>query len=383
MMQSRINMFIIVFVVSLISVGFAKQETVSDANEVLSFPYVAQITGDDVYIRSGPGTQYYRCGKLNKTDRVKVVGSQFSWSRIVPPKGSFSWIFKEYVKADAENPTIGIVTGDRVRVYAGSPHLEPIHSKTLQLQFDKGDKVRLLDEEKGDYYKIAPPKSAYLWVSTRYTRPIGKTEHVDMETEQAQIPDVEEIVVTPASIVGDSQFLIEYYHLEKQIKAERKKPFDKQNYEAIKQRLSVVANSKAAGNAGRYAKFALKQVESFAMALTVTKDLELQDQKLRKVNEGIEKVRKAKIAEIPDLGKFTVIGKLETSILYSPDSEQPHYRIINDSGKTLCYVVATGDAAKLDLSKFASRKVGLIGKIKLHIQTRSALVEFTEITKLP
>jgi len=376
-------MFIMVFMVSLVSVGFAEQETVSDANEVLSFPYVAQITGDDVYIRSGPGTQYYRCGKLNKTDRVKVVGSQFSWSRIVPPKGSFSWIFKEYVKVDAENPTIGIVTGDRVRIYAGSPYLEPIHSKTLQLQFDKGDKVRLLDEEKGDYYKITPPKSAYLWVSTRYIMPIGKAGHIDVEAEQYQIPDIEEIVVTPAPIVGDSQFLKEYYRIEKQIKKERKKAFNKQNYEAMKKALFVVANSKDAGKADRYAKFALKQVKSFEMALTVTKDLELQDQKLRKVNEGIEKARKVQIAGIPDLGKFAVIGNFETSILYSPDSEQPHFRIINDSGKTLCYVTAAGNAVKLDLSKFAGRKVGLIGKIKPHIQTRSALVEFSEITKLP
>ena len=64
-----------------------------DANDVNmpSFPYVAEITGNDVRIRSGPGTNFYDCGKLYKGDRVEVVSTQLGWSRIVPPADSFSW----------------------------------------------------------------------------------------------------------------------------------------------------------------------------------------------------------------------------------------------------------------------------------------------------
>jgi SH3-like domain-containing protein len=58
----------------------------------LPVPYIAEITGNDVNIRSGPGTNYYRCGKLNKDDKVEVLSAQLGWSRIVPPPGSFSWI---------------------------------------------------------------------------------------------------------------------------------------------------------------------------------------------------------------------------------------------------------------------------------------------------
>ena len=78
-MLSRTNLFIIFFVLSTLAIGFAEQ---GDANEVLSFPYVAQITGDDVYVRSGPGTQHYSCGKLNKAARVKVVSRRSGWSRV-------------------------------------------------------------------------------------------------------------------------------------------------------------------------------------------------------------------------------------------------------------------------------------------------------------
>ena len=92
------------------------------------FPYFAEITGNDVYIRSGPGTNYYRCGKLKKSDIVKIVSAKNVWSRILPSQESFSWISKQYVTIDMDNPDMGIVTGDEVRVYAGSQYFEPIHS---------------------------------------------------------------------------------------------------------------------------------------------------------------------------------------------------------------------------------------------------------------
>ena len=120
----------------MISTGicFAQEGAISaeDVNEPVfpPFPYIAQITADNVNIRSGPGTNYYSCGKLYNANRAKVVARKFSWSQIVPPKGSFSWISKQYVEIDPNEPGSGIVTGDNVRVYAGSAHLKPIHSRT-------------------------------------------------------------------------------------------------------------------------------------------------------------------------------------------------------------------------------------------------------------
>jgi uncharacterized protein YgiM (DUF1202 family) len=185
-MQSHtkfINLFIIlVCLISSASVGFAQQPSASpqesvsttdaEANEP-SFPYIAEITEDNVNIRSGPGTNYYHCGKLNTGDRVKVVASKHSWSHIVPPDGSFSWISKQYISIEPNNPRIGVVTGEAVRVYAGSDFLKPMHSTTEQLELNKGDKVELMGEEMDDYYKIVPPTGAYLWVLTQYTKPLG------------------------------------------------------------------------------------------------------------------------------------------------------------------------------------------------------------------
>ena len=127
-MQSYTKLFIIVAIACLASTGFAQVTAAAGAPDEagdLTFPHFAEITGDNVYVRSGPGTNFYHCGKLNTGDKVKVVGKHFSWSRVVPPAGSFSWISMQYVTIDPANPKVGNVAGDRVRVYAGSDFVKP------------------------------------------------------------------------------------------------------------------------------------------------------------------------------------------------------------------------------------------------------------------
>lgn len=398
---------VVICLVSLASIGFAQkavasdEESVSGSNsdekEVTSFPYFAEITADSVNIRSGPGTNYYSCGKLNKADRVKVVGHRFSWSCIVSPQGCFSWISKQYVEVDKNDSGIGIVTGDGVRVYAGSEELKPMHSTTQHFKLNKGDKVKLLGQEKDDYYKIAPPAGAYLWVSTKYTKSLGSAVKVaptivepepevkvKPETTPAIEPEekAEVPAVVPTKIGVESQKLKEYYALKEQIKAERAKPIGRQNYTDIKKALLEIANNKESGKAARYCEFALKQVKRFELAQEVNKALRSQDTQLQKVQEKIEKAHTARLAQVQDLGRFVAIGRFQVSSVYGPEAERRHYLIVDDSGKIICYALPVGSAANMDLSKFTGRKVGLVGTIKPHPQTSGALVRFIDIAKI-
>ena len=378
-------LFILVCLTSLISVGFAQVGTVSaDSGETssLSFPYIAEITGDDVHIRSGAGTNHYSCGKLNKNEKVKVVGSKFSWSRIVPPAGSFSWISKQYVKIDPNNPTIGIVTGNDVRIYAGSGYQEPIHSTAVQTKFNTGEQVRLLGEEKDDYYKIVPPASAYLWVLSEYTKPLGPVGQVQL-TESPEAPAaVEAAAVVPASGSVESDKIREYYVLEEQVKAQLSKPISRQDYTAIKKALVDIAGDKEAGKAVRYCEFTIKQIERFELASEVDKAVRLQDAQLQQVKDRIEKACMMKLAEIPQLGSFIAIGLFEVSNIYGSEPGLLYHRLIDNSGKIVCYTIPGDSAVKMDLNRFVGKKVGLVGTIQPHPQAGGALVKFTEITEL-
>ncbi|UCG47026.1 MAG: hypothetical protein JSU94_16190 [Phycisphaerales bacterium] len=362
---------------------------VRDANALVveTFPYSAEITGDNVYIRSGPGTNYYTCGKLNKGDKVAVVSARPPWSRIVPPAGSFSWISMQYVSIDPDNPGTGIVTGDNVRVYAGSDFVRPIHSTTLQGKLGGGDKVKLLGEQKENYYKISPPSFAYLWVSTeftkRYVAPVRTTDVTPPVKVAEPNEEPNDVAVVPVPKVSvETEKLKEYYELEKKFQAERAKPLDVQDYKSLKTSLLEIAGNKEAGKAARYSEFVLKQVERIELALAVSKQVKLQNAELQKARERIEKARIARLAAIENMGRFAVIGQLQSSTVFGQDAALKFYRILDESGKTVCYARAVDQGLAVDLSKLIGRKVGLVGTIHAYPQTGGALVRFTRVEEL-
>jgi len=401
-MQSYKKFFVIIILTSLVSIGFAQTTTSSSgAAGTLPFPYMAEITGDNVYVRSGPGTNFYDCSKLNTGDKIKVIGKQFSWARIVPPQGSFSWISIQYVSIDPANPTVGTVTGDRVRVYAGSDHVEPLHSTYLQGKLDRGDKVKLLGEQKDDYYKIAPLSFAYLWVSTKFTKPLPNqpvvtptpvikppvakpvtvkpTEVKPTTVQPTTVPkEVPKEVVPPPVPDTPETLLAKYRALQKQVEAERTKPKGKQNYNEIKKALMEIAENKTASKAALYAKAVIKQVKGLELALVVDKEVRLQDEQLKSIRERIAKTRAAKLEKLKDLDNFAVVGKLKNFMTYGPGN----YRIVDESGKTVCYALPSGPISQIGLSKLIDKKVGLIGTIEPHRPTKSALIRFTKIVEI-
>lgn len=387
------NLFIFVILASLVSIGLAQQSGSSKEVDTSSFPYTAEITGNDVLVRSGPGTNFYRCGKLNTGDKVKVVDKQFSWSRIVPPVGSFSWISMQYVTINPTDPSVGTVTGDNVRVYAGSDYVKPHHSTSLQGKLSKGEKVKLTGEQLDDYYKIAAPPFAYLWVSTKFTKPapepvkappvvttppaVTTPSPVEPKVEPNEPDDANATTVVVPVPVAPKSPLERYRELKEQVKAEHDKPADQQDYTDLKKALLEIANDKEAGNAARFSQFVVRQIEGYELALAVVKEVQLQNEQLDKIRAGINKARTTRLAEVKTMGKFAIVGEFQTYLTYGPGN----YRIVDEAGKMVCYALPTGTASKMNLSGFVGQKVGLVGTIEPHLPTKKALVRFTEIVK--
>lgn len=343
--------------------------------------YVAEVTGNDVFIRSGPGTQFYQCGKLYAGDRVQVVKSQQGWSAIIPPAGCFSWISMQYVSINLQNPTMGVVTGDNVGVYTGSDTEEAKYSTSKQAVLSRGQTVKLLGEEKDDYYKIFPPQGACLWVSSQFLQSVEKP--------LVKTPALAESAVKPTTVKkpGDPNGtpvtgLDLYYALVDKVNAEHKKPLAEQNYTDLKKKLAELAANKDGSRAARYADFTFKQVERYELAAKVGKELEQQNKQLLQTTEKIDEARTTKLAQVPDRSKFAVMGTLETSSVYTGTGQTRRYRVLDETGKTICYVTPTGQAVNADYSKLIGHKVGLVGKIEAHEATARAFIEFTEIVQL-
>ena len=138
--------------------------------------FVASITGDKVYVRSGPDQKYYEIGQLVKGDLVYVVGVNKGWYQILPPNGAFCMLAKEFVEPDNGGAT-GTVKGDYVNVHAGSAiykNADPY--AVLPPSLRKGTKVKILGAT-DKYYEIAPPEKAYFFVSAQYVKAAPGAEY--------------------------------------------------------------------------------------------------------------------------------------------------------------------------------------------------------------
>ncbi len=404
----------------LTSIGFAQQATApaqppvapADANSIQApaLPYIAEITSNDVYVRSGPGQNYYFCGKLTRGDKIRVVSVKYSWSQIVPPQGSFSWISKQYVQVDPENKMMGTVVGDAVRVWAGSDAVAPANSASMQVKLDKDDKVSLLGEEKDNYYKIASPEGAYLWVSTDYTKPLTslvptsamgaatappaaqpqaelKTElkpAAKPATQPATTPAALAVspATAPATPPAVDESLKKYNALKEKVEAERAKPIDQQDYTELKKTLSEIAGDKQAGKVAGYAAFVLKQIDRYDLAKKIGQTIKEQDAQTAKTRQGIDQSRDSKLASFDDKSRFAIIGTLETSNILGSKPTIKYFRLVDNSGKTVAYAIPTGPAEILDFAQLLHKKVGLVGTIEPFVQTGGALVKFSEVVEM-
>ncbi|MFV2067088.1 MAG: SH3 domain-containing protein, partial [Pirellulales bacterium] len=131
-------------------------------------PYTAYVSADDVYVRSGPGSNYYPTDKLSTGAQVEVYRHDSGgWYAIRPPKNSFSWVSSRYVEP-TENG-LGRVTDQRAVARVGSRFSNV--RDVIQIRLDKGETVEILGERNvggQTWYKIAPPSGEFRWMSGRF-----------------------------------------------------------------------------------------------------------------------------------------------------------------------------------------------------------------------
>ena len=107
-----------------------------------TFPYKAYVTADDVYVRSGPGENYYPTDKLKAGAEVEVYRHDpGGWFAIRPPKDSFSWVSSRHLQLDGNN--LATVTDERVAARVGSRMSDA--RDVIQVRLHKGEVVEVLE----------------------------------------------------------------------------------------------------------------------------------------------------------------------------------------------------------------------------------------------
>lgn len=131
-------------------------------------PYTAYVNTDEVYVRSGPGKNYYPTLKLKRGDEVEVYRHDpGGWYAIRPPVGSFSWVSGEFIKPGADG--LGQVIGDRVVARVGTQFSDS--RDVIQVRLNRGEDIEIVEAKQFNpgpaaqtWYKIAPPSGEFRWI---------------------------------------------------------------------------------------------------------------------------------------------------------------------------------------------------------------------------
>ena len=392
----------------------------------VQYPFIAKVTASDVYVRSGKGTAYYHCGKVTLDDTLIVAEESFGWAKVIPPKGSYSWIHKDYIDIQKSNPSIGELKGDNVRVWAGSDYIEATRSSSMQTKLSTGDKVELLPDqpETGDYYKIKPPAGAYLWVNSGFLKYVGpvkleKPVTVPLKPEKLATPQMPpstetapptftnvdpnaaapaettkettetesagnaEKNKTPQPGADDSDAILQCRALADKIEQERKKPLNEQNYTDIRKAIEAIQANTKEEKTIAYAQILLGQIQRYELAISIVKTLKEQDESLTKAKEEIEKAHKEKLEKLPKETGFIYSGILKISHVYTQKSGQKRYLIQGSDGKILCYVVAASEKVNRQLEGLTGKKVGIQGTVSGDKKSLVTLVSASTVQALP
>lgn len=345
--------------------------------------YTGELSGNNVYVRSGPSTNYYPVTKLQAGDRVRVIGQEDNWLAIVPPEACYSLIADTYV--DAGDGVHGVVNGDNVRVRAGSL-LQPNQYYASQAKLSKGAVVDILGHagefgvDRQGYYKIVPPAGVKLWISGQYVERVPeallKLEAAGKEallTTESAAPAAKSRTDAPGTAGPEGPGLaavkarIKEYRarieqLDADLKAELAKPLLRRDLQPIIGRFTPLANQNIDEFTAVYAATRIAQIGDMIETIEAVV-------RVRQLGEQVKTDRKAALTARANIRPtaplieegFDAEGELRYSAIYDSPVGPQRFRLVDPSSavpRTIGYVEVPADS-DIDVTDYMGRFVGV------------------------
>ncbi len=142
-------------------------------------PFVAVVTADNVYVRSGPSVQSsYPFGKLDRTKVVRVLEESFGWSRVQTAGPAFADMTgfvaaDDRVQLSADGGSITATAVTELRAPNIGADSSPESSWKQIAKVDAGTTLAALnriDGERGSVWRVKLPDNAEGWINSNFLR---------------------------------------------------------------------------------------------------------------------------------------------------------------------------------------------------------------------
>ena len=137
-------------------------------------PYAGEITATGLNLRAGPGEAYQTVVKLERGDKVVVLGkhaNNTAWIQVEVPGGYEAWVNAKLVKKGVDG--IGEITARRVLV---RPRPSTRYHQ-LSGRLNRGESVRITAEKRtpdeGLWCRVKVPRRIPLYASAQFVKNIG------------------------------------------------------------------------------------------------------------------------------------------------------------------------------------------------------------------
>ncbi len=320
-----------------------------------TFPYTAYVTADEVFVRSGPGDNYYATDKLKAGTPVEVYRHDpGGWYAIRPPKDSFSWVSSRHLRLEGNH--LATVTDERIASRVGS-RLSDVRD-IIQVRLHKGETVEVLEPRgrgadggaAAAWYKIAPPSGEFRWVSGRFVDPDYKVDGMRRTTSRGNRDERWQGNREEPIASGSFQAQLDKIDLELSAQV-----IDDPNFwdlSDLKQRAETLFNqAETASQQGR-ARMLLSKINRFD-------DLKRRKQALAAVRPDLARPDPPPMTHLPPEagdGRFDAAGQLIR--VPNPKPGGPQYAILDANGNMRCYV---SPAPGVNLRSYVGRQIGVTG----------------------
>lgn len=373
---------LVAIVIAAATATAAWGQTTTAPAEAEAAQNVGTVTGTDVLVRSGPSQSAYFCAKISRPAQVTIVEKMGDWYKILPPPGTFSVVAKTYVSPDEGGQT-GTITGDKVQVRAGG-ELHQADFTTMHALLSKGDKVTILGTV-GDYYKIAPPKSASFYIADKYIKAAIEIATTGPAGGAATAPAVGEAVagattkpsevaagsvavtsaspkIKPLAVPEEGTGTAAFDALEKELLAEFQKPSGQQDLETL------LAKYKALnlGNTSRLQPYVDYRVQFLEAAIQERQDRQGAEETLKSTMAKVKESQSARAqievaAASQPAPSYAAQGILMTSEVFPGGPAVAKRYILRDPSSRAIVAYAQCTTGAVDLSKHVGQEVGVFG----------------------
>jgi hypothetical protein len=336
-----------------------------------TFPYKAFINTEEVYVRSGPGQNYYPTDKLAVGQEVEVYRHDpGGWYAIRPGSGSFCWLNTRYLEFKGDG--LAVVTDDDVAARIGSRFSDV--RDVIQVRLKRGEVVELLDERaarsgQNPWCRILPPSGEFRWVFGKYVDPeyprdgLSKPRPADGQAAAAPAAeprDAPPAVATLPRRLNPEQFKAEIDATEVELAIMLVEEPTVWSFGSLRQRAeSLLGQAETAVERG-HARVLLNKIERFAGIKQRYDTVHSVREETERANRLLSGVTTAARNNLPPLderdSRYDGVGRLTE--LSDPPPGAPRYALLDGRGELKWYVTP---APGVNLRHYLGRQVGVSG----------------------